>query len=128
MAAPSLNTGEALPISKQTNEDIDGYFFQHQCMEASQPPKKSIERTDAIFVICACNIDRMAILVLSSLYGRVRNLVTTVDENPGRGSTRSVVTELFGARIRVLVPVLHTPRKGLFLRHEGRKKKGASNF
>lgn len=75
-----------------------------------------IERTDTIFVICACDIDRMAIFVPSGLYGRVWNLVTSIDENPGGGRTRSVVAELFSACTRVLVPSLHTPREGLFLR------------
>jgi hypothetical protein len=61
MAAPSLNTGEAFPVSKQTFEEI------HRLgLKVAQKP---IERTDTIFVIRPCNVGRMAIFVFSGLYG-----------------------------------------------------------
>ena len=76
MAAPSLNTEQAFPTSKHKIK------VRYQWDVETQPTG----RTETVFVTGACDIDRMVISVPSGLYCVFRNVVTSVDFNPGRGA------------------------------------------
>jgi len=78
MAAPSLNTEQAFPTSKQKKKkrDIKGMQQKHH----------PTRRTETVFVMRARDIDRMVIAVPSGLYRIFGNVVTSFDFNPGRGA------------------------------------------
>jgi hypothetical protein len=72
-------------------------------------------RTEAVFEIRACYVNRVVIFVSSGLYSPARNGLASLDEHPSRGSARAVLAEFFGACLRLTQPSLQTPDEGLLL-------------